>query len=249
MANAAYTTLSSRARDLLLGEENTDVEFKESLSGLRSDDLVAFANSARGGVILVGVQEYTTEEGAQRGRIIGCPTGDEEKLTIVNRAESCIPPIELSVHVESAGPLSFFRIEIPSGKDKPYCTGGGTYKIRGNARINALTPPRLLRLFMESESQEFLKRFRRATTNLERDLAETDAKVVGALEGIFANLLELQRVLESVFGCATSAESLTDHVMSLTTDTQAMIIELNRRVNRLEQRLEENGNVESTGEA
>ncbi|MFP4344328.1 MAG: helix-turn-helix domain-containing protein [Anaerolineales bacterium] len=234
-----YSFLSSRAQELLRGAETYDVEFKESLSGLRSDDLIAFANSPRGGTILVGVREYKTAEGLQRGKVIGCPVGDAEKLSIINRAESCIPSVELSIFVENSGKHSFFRVEIPSGRDKPYCTGGGTYKIRGNARVNALTPARLLHLFMENESQEFLTRFRRATADLERDLAETDAKVTGALQGLFGNLLELQRVLENVFGSATTAQSLTDHATTLTADTQAMVVELNRRVARLEERLEQ----------
>lgn len=235
MTDREFKHLSERARSLLKGEESYDVEFKEALSGLHSSDLVAFANSTTGGTILVGVREYANAEGRQRGKIIGCPVGDEEKLSIVNRAESCIPSIELEVFVENAERCPFFRIEIPSGRDKPYCTAGGTYKVRGNARTNALTPSRLLHLFMESESQAFLERFSNATAKLEDDLAEMDARFTRELENMYANLVELERVLERTMGSAASAESMADHSSTLLADTQGMLIELSRRLAQLEE--------------
>ncbi|MCD4739540.1 MAG: ATP-binding protein [Anaerolineae bacterium] len=229
-----YDELSSRVSAMLAGGENQEVEFKESLSGLQSDHLVAFANSTHGGTMLIGVREYQTEEGHQRGEIIGCPVGDVEKLSIINRAESCIPSVELEIVVENAAQLPFFRIEIPTGNDPPYCTAGGTYKIRGNARTNALTPARLLRLFMDNESQEFLERFRNATVALEAGLFTTENKITRELEGLFGNLVALQRVIEEVFGSAEEAASLADHSTQLTHDTQAMVLELNRRLTTLE---------------
>lgn len=219
---------------MLEGGENQEVEFKESLSGLQSDHLVAFANSTHGGTMLIGVREYKTAEGYQQGEIVGCRVGDVEKLSIINRAESCIPSVELTVIVENAAHKPFFRIEVPAGDDPPYCTSGGTYKIRGNARTNALTPARLLRLFMENESQEFLDRFRNATAVLEAGLVGTEYKITQELEALFGNLVALQRVLDEVFGSATEAASLADHSTELANDTQAMVLELNRRLTTLE---------------
>ncbi len=235
MTDREFTSLSERARSLLRGEEGYDVEFKEALSGLHSGDLVAFANSPTGGTLLIGVREYENDDGRQRGRIIGCPVGDEEKLSIVNRAESCIPSVELEIFVENADRRPFFRIEIPSGRDKPYCTGGGTYKIRGNARTNALTPSRLLHLFMENESQAFLERFHKATVKLEANLAEMDARFTKELENMYANLIELERVLERTMGSATRAESMTDHSNALLRDMQSTVVELSRRMAKMEE--------------
>ncbi len=235
MIEREFTALSARARVLLSGDGGYDVEFKETLSGLHSDDLVAFANSPTGGAILVGVREYENAAGRQRGKIIGCPVGDEEKLSIVNRAESCIPSVELEVFVENADTRPFFRVEIPSGRDKPYCTAGGTYKVRGNARTNALTPSRLLHLFMESESQAFLERFHAATVKLEADLAEMDARFTEELEQMYANLIELERVLARTMGSATRAESMTDHSNALLGDMQSTVVELSRRMVKLEE--------------
>lgn len=235
MKDREFNSLSPRARSLLRGEEGYDVEFKEALSGLHSTDLVAFANSPTGGTILIGVREYQNDEGHQRGRIIGCAVGDEEKLSIINRAESCIPSIELEVFAENLDHRPFFRIEIPSGRDKPYCTAGGTYKVRGNARANALTPSRLLHLFMESESQAFLERFHDATAKLEEDLAEMDARFTKELENMYANLIELERVLERTMSSAARAESMTDHSNTLLGDTQSSLVELSRRMAKMEE--------------
>lgn len=156
--------------ELVGGEENHDVEFKESVYGLESSDIAAFSNSKEGGTIFIGVREDSDEAGHQRGHVIGCAIGDKEKLKIFNKAESCIPPVNISVREESVYGKSIYSIHIPSGPDKPYCTGGGTYKIRGDARSNPLTPTRLLNLFLEKEGHQFITRFKEATQELTRSM-------------------------------------------------------------------------------
>src|SRR5690242_20343094 len=88
-----YKALSARAEAMLNRSETYDVEFKESVSGLESSDIVSFANSDRGGTILIGIREAKTPKGQQRGEIIGCPIGDKEKLKILGKVNSCIPEI------------------------------------------------------------------------------------------------------------------------------------------------------------
>lgn len=169
--------ISARARELLDGPESLTVEFKESISGLSADDLVAFANTESGGTILIGVREVSLENGLQRGEVIGEPVGDKPKLSILNRAASCTPPINCEVVFEDVQGTPFIRIEIPSGTNKPYCTSGGTYKIRDDARNLAMSPGRMLALFMEKESSRFLDRFSRATDQLHSDLDQLSASV------------------------------------------------------------------------
>jgi len=156
-------------KQIVGGEENHDVEFKESVYGLEASDIVAFAN-AEGGTIFLGVREQSDESGHQRGYVIGCAVGDKEKLKIINKAQSCIPPIDVSIFEETVYGKSVYRIHIPAGEDKPYCTGGGTYKIRGDARTNPLTPSRLLDLFLEKEGDRFITRFKEATQELTKRL-------------------------------------------------------------------------------
>lgn len=181
MAQQEFRTITKRSQELLGRSEQIDVEFKESLAGLKNTALVAFANSAEGGTIFIGVREIQLEDGRQRGEIVGVEVSDKAKLQIVNRASSCIPPIELEVFIENTNDKPFFRIEIPSGKYKPYCTGGGRYAIRGNARTNVLMPNQLLNIFMENESQQFFQRFQQVTAELESHLNAL-AEKVSALE-------------------------------------------------------------------
>jgi ATP-dependent DNA helicase RecG len=222
--------VSTRAQLLLNRQEGKDVDFKRQLSGLASADLVAFANSPTGGAILIGVDEVAGNNGLQRGVIVGCPVGDKERLIILNKAESCVPPIDVEVYVENADEIPFLRIEIPSGADKPYCTRKGIYAIRGDGRTKALLPGRLLTLFLETEAEQFFARFRAATGELEGSLKVLKSQVVDE----FADLLNrvermeaeiaasLQRISRTADEPATAADNpVPADDEGLRTDTDA----------------------------
>jgi predicted HTH transcriptional regulator len=170
MSQREYQGISERAARLLDEQEDRHVDFKQSAAGMDTEDIVAFANTPSGGTILLGIEEAQKPDGRQYGRVIGCAVGDQERLSILSRAESCIPRIEVDVITENLGDTPFFRIEIASGPQKPYCTSRGTYKIRGDGANKPLTPRRLLGLFLDSESEEFLDRFRKATEELDSQM-------------------------------------------------------------------------------
>jgi predicted HTH transcriptional regulator len=197
MSKHEYRALSQRARWLLGRSEGYELEFKEALHALEPEDMVAFANSPDGGVVLIGVRETVAGDGLQRGKIVGCAVGDPEKLSILNRAESCVPPVPVEVIVENADRKPFFRVEIPSGPNKPYCTAAGTYKIRGNGRTLPLLPSRLLAMFMARENQEFVERFKAATKELERELADTKSRLMEETERLLSSLTLLDEKLET----------------------------------------------------
>ncbi len=170
------------------------MDFKESVSGLSSDDLVAFANSELGGTILLGVRERPDCNGRQVSEVIGCEIGDKARLSILGKASSCVPPVHVTIILEnSEGRRPFLRVEIPSGPAKPYCTSGGTYKIRGDARNETLTPDRLLQLFMDTENERFLKRFRQATEDLEGSIFDVKSRLLSEMEEIYSQVDELHR--------------------------------------------------------
>ena len=160
-----FQTISDRANRLLSQKGNFDVDFKTSISGLVSDDLVSFANSATGGAILIGVSRTRHGNGGQKTALIGCAVGDRERLEILAKANQCVPPVSVSIFVENCAEKPFYRIEIPSGSHKPYCTSGGTYKIRGDGRNEMLYPAQLLALFLEAEGVELVRWFQQATTS------------------------------------------------------------------------------------
>ena len=186
--NGDNESLSKKAKEALLSGEGKEIEYKESLASLERTDLVAFANSGKGGTILIGVEQTENDKGDDIGEVIGCNTGDQPKLKINNKAENCHPTIELKIEEEKQNNESFYRIEIPSGDKKPYCTSGGRYKIRGDACTETLTPDRLLSMFLEEESNTFLSRFSEATNDLEKKLDKINSKVDEELKSLLEDL-------------------------------------------------------------
>ena len=190
-----YQGISNRARQLLSAGESKHVDYKSQLRGLHAEDLVAFANSSQGGAILVGVEEQDRPDGAQIGVPCGCDIGDDEKLDIMSKALSCIPPVAVEIVVENLRELPFYRIEIPSSSSKPHATSSGTYKIRTDGRNQPLLPDQLLSLFLDKEGEAFRSRFTRATGDLEKRMDDT-LEVVSSLECVIeAKITEIESSL------------------------------------------------------
>jgi predicted HTH transcriptional regulator len=161
---------------LLKGQESRDVDFKESPGGVDPEDFVAFAN-ASGGTILVGVKEIETQHGLQRGRVMGCAISDQTKVSFVSKASSCRPAIDIEITVENLRDQPIYRIDIPEGTHKPYCTAKGTYKIRSDGRNVAIDPDMMAALILERETEQFVKRFRAAADEVIENLKQMDAKL------------------------------------------------------------------------
>jgi len=217
-----YKGISKRAQNLLNRIEDYDVEFKETVKSLETEDLVAFANSDEGGAILIGVRQ--TKEG--KGKIIGCPVGDEEKVTIINKAESCFPPIDIEIFRENTGKKPFFRIEIHDCKNKPYSTSSGIYKIRGDGRNKALLPGRLLTMFVEIESKKFIERYRRATDEIEKRMNSLIKKI-----DTMSN--EIEEKLLGILAHAEDAASFSEDSFTTSEDTFGLITSVDDKINDL----------------
>ena len=232
-----FKTISGRANRLLHREEDFDVDFKRSIAGLESDDLVSFANSRRGGAILIGVDESKDGNGRQTAVVVGCPVGDGEKLKILSKSNQCSPPVRLSVFVENSDEKPFYRIEIPSGPHKPYCTSGGTYKTRGDGRKETLHPPQLLSLFLETEGGEFLRRFQEATTNLETAVRETKERITAELKELSTSVLliegDIKESLDEIGSSASNAESNAEQAHGLSEETMHLMDQIHAMVEDL----------------
>lgn len=183
------TGMSEEVRQLLMRPEGVDVDFKANTK-VDAEDLVAFANSEQGGILLLGVDEETVD-GVQRGKVVGCDVDDEARLSIVNKAAGCIPPVEVHVEIEREDDKSFFVVTVPSGKEKPYCTPGGTYKIRGDGRNVPLAPPNLLELLPSLSSQ-----------------TECDATTNAAEQA----LLEIRKLAKGLNTLAEKVHEITEHL-------------------------------------
>jgi len=176
--------------------EGKDVEFKLTPKSVGTEDLVAFANSRDGGVIFVGVREDRTKGHFDDDDIVGCDCRDQSKLTILNKAQDCVPPVAVDVSVETNGHVNYLRVDIPSSWSKPHCTGKGTYTIRGDGRTNPLDPLQLLEVFVTRESDVFLSRFAEATGSLETRLDDMGKSLVEQYASVADQVALFQERLE-----------------------------------------------------
>jgi len=223
--------ISDRARALAERREGLDVEYKQSTAGLEASDIVAFANSKHGGAILVGVKEARKSTGEQYGVVVGCEVGDKARLQILDKALSCQPPVPVEVFVEAEGSATpFFRIEIPSGSQKPYGTSGGTYKTREDGRLRALTPTDLLGILVERESLLFEERFRKATAQLVDEMKTT----AGTVADLNKTIKEEVEGISSTLGWT---DMKVDDTASDIANTKRIARETSERTEDIERRL------------
>lgn len=222
-----YRGISRRARRLLLRPEGVDVDFKREINGIKSRDLVSFANSSIGGTILVGVDEYTSEDGLQRGKVVGCGVDDTARLSLINKATDCYPIVEIELVVENIARKPFFRIEIAPGSRRPYCTQRGEYAIRADARSRALYPEELLAMFMDREGELFVSRFRDAVHQLEHRLGLMDHAFGDGMLQLTRHLEELdgqvRRTLNRVDQMTDSAKKRSRNMLQALRDSQESI--------------------------
>lgn len=221
-----YKTITKRSSTILNKPEGIDVDFKEEISGLKTEDLVAFANSVDGGIILIGVQELETKEG-QKGKIIGCNIADKDVQHIINKAESCSPPVEVEVVLENVSRKPFIRVEIPPGKNKPYSTRSGVYKIRGDGQNLPITPSRLLSMLLEQEGELFFKRFQDATHSLVTDIEYLDHQI-----------REINEQLIETWGMTEDAQVFSEAALEIAEATAQDIEEIKEKI--VEPRIIEN---------
>jgi hypothetical protein len=136
--------------------------------------------------------------------LVGCDIGDKSKLVILQRAGECIPPVKVELYIENTNGKPFWRVEIPSGKHKPYCTKQGIYKIRGDGKNNPLFPEDLLAIYLQEQGRKFNESFKRATTELNTILDNLRDQVGTDLVDLH-NVIEVLRVkIEIKMGDITS---------------------------------------------
>ncbi len=167
---------------LLSRSEGLEVDFKRDTEAVKQDDLVAFANSG-GGVILVGVDESKGKNGAQKGKVVGCDVSDRERNKIVSRASQCRPAIAVRVTIETHGKYSIFRVDIPKGG--LHCTPNGTYKIRRDGQTDIIDPAAMAQIIVELERKRILYYLRSAVRpEIEDAQSDMEAKYEEALSEI-----------------------------------------------------------------
>lgn len=108
--------IDSEHINLLIREgEGLTVEFKERFTPRIGEDMVAFANT-KGGVILLGVRDNRT--------VTGEPLTNDLKARINSVGRNCTPPI--AVTIREAGNVVI--VEVPPGEERPYSCAAGYFR-------------------------------------------------------------------------------------------------------------------------
>jgi len=227
-----YRRITERTRRLLAMPEGYNVDFKREASAVHASDLVAFANAATGGTLLIGIDEFTTPDGVQRGRVVGCDVDDSARLTLVNKATGCYPNVELEIYTENLAAKPILRIEIPSGRARPYCTQSGQYSIRADGRNRALYPEELLSIFMDREGEQFLSRFRNAVYRLEHQVGDISHSLTDGLLTVSRHIHvlddQLKRTLSRIDQLTDSHKKRSRNMFQALRDSQDSIGNLER---------------------
>lgn len=94
--------------------EGYTLEFKENLGKRFAVEVVAFANSM-GGKILIGIDDS--------GKIMGTDTSNNQRANIQNQINQIEPRINVNIEVVE----NVIVVNVPEGEDKPYSSSEGYY--------------------------------------------------------------------------------------------------------------------------
>lgn len=129
--------------NILLKEgEGLTVEFKERYTPKIDRDIVAFANS-KGGLLLLGIDD--------RGKVVGEKLTNKMKAEINAIARNCDPSIHIKkIHQEG----NIVVVEVAEGDEKPYGSSSGYYR-RLDAVTQKMTQREVRSLFRETDNTSF----------------------------------------------------------------------------------------------
>ena len=128
--------------DMIIQEgEGLTVEFKEHFSSRIVEDMVAFANT-KGGVIILGVRDNKT--------IVGEDLTNDLKARINSLGRNCNPPIQVKIKQIQ----NLIALEVPPGEEKPYSCSGGYYR-RLDGTTQKMTNHELRIMFRDHEAGSF----------------------------------------------------------------------------------------------
>ncbi len=129
--------------ELLIREgEGLIVEFKEKYTSKIDEDMVAFANT-RGGTILLGVRD-------DDGAVVGEKLTNDLKAKINSLARNCKPSI--SVNVAQVGEVA--AVQVSEGDEKAYSCASGYYR-RLNGTTQKMSPEEVRLMFRENDPLPF----------------------------------------------------------------------------------------------
>jgi ATP-dependent DNA helicase RecG len=131
---------ASQILELLESGEGYNVDFKRSVpSKVKeiSDEVAGFANAA-GGYVIIGVDNDN--------RIVGTEIDNNKRSAIQDTIGEISPTLRCDFYSVNVEGKKVWVIDVPSGKDKPYITGGVIY-VREGANCQKLRSAEEIRAF------------------------------------------------------------------------------------------------------
>ena len=130
--------------------EGLTVEFKEHFTPRIDEDIVAFANT-KGGVILLGVRDDRTVSGEK--------LTNDLKARINSIARNCNPPVQVKIKQLQ----NIIALEVPRGEEKPYNCSSGYFR-RLDGTTQKMTNHELRIMFQEHEKISFEEKTNRSVS-------------------------------------------------------------------------------------
>lgn len=191
--------------ELVSGKDKRLVSFKPSAAVLEEEDLVALANTADGGSIVLGI------ESKKRGRkavltVTGCALSVAVRKAITGKAEACIPPVAVAVSEAVHGGKKVVRIDVEASAARPHCSSRGAYVVRDGGATVPLTREQLAALLGSAATGSgdvvaFMRESFAATQALMRTIGEQVAQEISDLTGsVGVNTEAIKRSQDRVFG-------------------------------------------------
>ena len=141
--------------------EGYTLEFKENLGKKFAVEVVAFANSM-GGKILIGVDDD--------GNIIGTDTSNNQRANIQNQISQIEPRINVKIEVID----NVIVVNVPEGDDKPYSSSDGYY-LRAGAMCQKMNRNEIREYLEDGGKIQFDRMInKKAKSNLKEDMKNTD---------------------------------------------------------------------------
>ena len=141
---------ANKVQILVQEGEGLTVEFKEHFTPRIDEDIVAFANT-KGGVILLGVRDNRTVSGEK--------LTNDMKARINSVARNCNPPVQVKIKQLQ----NIIAIEAPQGEEKPYNCSSGYFR-RLDGTTQKMTNHELRIMFQEHEKISFEEKTNRSVS-------------------------------------------------------------------------------------
>ena len=181
---------ASQILELVKGGEGYNVDFKRSVpSKVKeiSDEVAGFANAA-GGYVLIGVDN--------NNQIIGAEIDNNKRSAIQDTIGEISPALKCEIYPIDVDSKTVWVVDVPSGKDKPYITGGVIY-VREGANCQKLRSAEEIRAFFAECAKIFYDAIPCRWFDIDKDIEPNNFRTFMEMSNL-SDTLSIRRLFESL---------------------------------------------------